>query len=133
MQTSWHRLFAYMTLAPMLGAFFYIATHSFYIYAESGGISTFIFISILMFIIGNITYGLALRFIKKSSNWTFSAYLLGLIFILPSIIQIAISADEVGVYDAQPVLFSTMIFASFLGSYFGIKIGMKRHSVRSEK
>jgi ABC-type uncharacterized transport system permease subunit len=124
MQNQFPRIFAYSTLALMLSALYYVFTHGFYQYIEMGGMYALGTWLGLIITIAHVNYMLSKRFITKAFSAHSFPYVMSVIFVLPIVVQIVIR-DEAGVFEMQPVLFTVLLIAAFLGAYVGSNFGKK--------
>jgi hypothetical protein len=127
------RVFAYSTGVLALGAFFYIATHSLYRFTEYPGFTGWLTIFGFVFVIANITYMIGKRYYRRPSAGTISAFVLGMMFVAPTIVQLILNNLDAGVDQRMPFLFVTLIAGAGIGTHFGVKKGEKLREERLQR
>lgn len=123
MNEIWPRAFAYSTGVLMLGAFFYVASHSFFTYIEQPGLIGWLTLLGFAFAVVNVCYMIGKRYSRRLTRGIGFSYVLGVLFVLPTMIQLVLNSAEAGVVGQLPLLFSTLVIAAETGVYLGIQKG----------
>ncbi|HKJ44264.1 MAG TPA: hypothetical protein VJ991_00430 [Balneolales bacterium] len=123
------RVFAYVTFSTMIGIAIYLFTHRLFIYVESPGIIGIVALAGFFLVYGNMAFALARRFVSKAMKGVNFPYVLGLLLVVPTMLYIAFQ-PQTGVHKSMPVLFMDLAIAGLLGSFWGIKSGLKKRNKR---
>lgn len=130
---NWPRIFAYSSFSATTGAVIYVFTHSFFQYVEYGGFITFITYLGYFVIFGNMSYLMARRFDAKALYLEQYPYVLAILLVVPTMIFI-IFTPQAGVSTAQqPILFFSILLASLIGAFVGIRKGLKIRNHQLDK
>lgn len=124
---NWPRAFAYTAGSLTIGGAIYIFTHGFFRFVEHGLLVSFITLLCFAIIFGNMAYVIARRFDRKVLHGVTYPFVLGITLVLPSIIFIIMNPKN-GVAGMQPVLFAVLIGSTLVGSYFGIRSGLRKRN-----
>jgi hypothetical protein len=124
---NWQRVFAFVTGAFALGLLLIILSNSYIQYVTKPGVTGYLFLFGFGLIYLNLNFGLSRRFVIKAFQMDWVPYLMAFLTILPTLFWIY--TKDVGLDEAQIIFGGTAVFASFLGSYFGIRRG----SIKREK
>jgi len=76
-----------------------------------------------------MAFALARRFVSKAMKGVNFPYVLGLLLVVPTMLYIAFQ-PQTGVHKSMPVLFMDLAIAGLLGSFGGIKSGLKKRNKR---
>lgn len=121
---NWARFFAYATSTLVLGLAIIVFTEKFIPYVAAENWIGYIALLGYGLIYLNISYGMNRRFIRKKMKGYTLSYLLGLLLFIPPAFWIYIK--DVGLYQNRILFLFILLFAALLGSYFGIKSGIKK-------
>ncbi|HKJ31260.1 MAG TPA: hypothetical protein VKA34_05495 [Balneolales bacterium] len=119
------RVFAYATFSTMIGIAIYLFTHQLFRFVQSQGIISVIALAGFFIIYGNMAYAIAKRFDAKAMKGVNFPYVLGLLLVVPTMLYIFFQ-PQAGVRSAMPLLFVVLAVAGLLGSFLGIKSGLKK-------
>jgi len=122
---NWPRIFAYASFSVTTGAVIYVFTHSFFQYVAFGGIITFLTYLGYAIVFGNMSYLVARRFDAKTLYLEQFPYVLGILLVLPTMIFIIFTPQAGVPVIQQPILFFVMLAASLIGTFFGIRKGLR--------
>ncbi len=120
----WQRIFAYLTGALVIGLLLIVFTNSFLSYVSAEGSTGHITLLAYGFIFLNLGYGVNRRFALKSERMPAVHFTLSLFMLAPTLFWIY-TKDE-GLGELRFTFTLTIIFAVFLGTYFGIRRGRKK-------
>lgn len=121
---SWYRTFAYVTASIVFGLLFIIFTNSFLMYVNNPGWVGYTSLFAYGLIFVNLSYGMNRRYNKKLKFPSIVSYVMATLLILPTLIWIY--TKETGLAESRMVFTLTIIFAVYLGAYYGVKSGEKR-------
>lgn len=120
--SNWQRVFTYITGSLVIGLLFIVLTNSFLSYVGQEGSTGLIALLLYGFVFLNLGYGINRRFALKARRIPAIHYTLALLTVAPTLLWIY-TKDE-GLGNNSLILFAiTIVFAVFLGTYFGIKKG----------
>lgn len=120
----WQRIVAYLTACLVAGLALVVFTHSFFPLANEPGAKGYITLFAFGLVYLNLAYAVNRRFMLKSERSPALNYLLSFLFAAPTLLWI-FTKDE-GLGDALFSFVITIVFAAFLGTYFGIRRGRAR-------
>lgn len=122
----WQRLFAYTTGSIVIGLLLIVFTHSLLQYVNAEGATGYVALMAYGFVYLNLGYGLNRRFALKAKRIPALHYTLSFLMAVPTLLWI-FTKDE-GLGDQLFIFTVTILFAVFLGTYFGIKRGSLKRS-----
>lgn len=128
---SWHRKFAYLTGAIVIGLLLILLTNRFLHYVNEPGSSGYIALFAFGLIYLNLGYGINRRFSLKSDHPEALNYLLSTLIALPTLFWIY-TKDE-GLGTAITLFTVTILFALYLGTYFGSRRGVLKRAMYQEQ
>ena len=120
----WQRLFTYVTGSIVIGLLLIILTNSYLHYVNEQGSTGYIALFAFGFVYLNLGYGVNRRFIMKSPSRTTVSYVMSFLMVVPTLLWI-FTKDE-GLGESILVFTLTIMFAVFLGTFFGIKGGLSK-------
>jgi len=126
MAVNWQRLFAYLTGSLVFGLLVIIFTHNFFNYVNQPGWVGYAALFGYGLIYLNFGYIINRRFTQKRKNPSNASYIMAVLLILPTLAWIF--TKETGLAESLFVFTLTVTFAAFLGSYYGIRAGIRRRS-----
>lgn len=118
---NWHRIFAYVTGAIVFGLLLILISHNFIQYVAREGATGYLFLLGFGLIFLNLNFGISRRFVIKTAKGNWVCYLMAFLTFLPSVFWVY--TKDMGLGDTESVFIMTVVFAAFLGSYFGIRRG----------
>lgn len=118
---NWQRTFAFVTGAFVFGLLFIIISNSYLQYVTYEGTTGYLFLFGFGLIFLNLNFGISRRFTIKALNPDAVCYSMGFLTLLPTLFWIY--TKDVGLGNFQLIFVLTIIFAAFLGTYFGIRRG----------
>lgn len=119
--TNWQRTFAFVSGALVFGLLFIIISNSFIQYVAHEGMTGYLFLFGFGLIFLNLNFGISRRFAVKTLKPSAIAYLMAFLTILPTIFWVY--TKDVGLAELHLVFVMTVIFAAFLGTYYGLRRG----------
>jgi|SRR6056297_1863902 len=122
----WQRVFAYTTGALVIGLLIIVFTNSFLVYVSEPGSTGYLVLLAYGFVFLNLGYGVNRRFALKSDRIPALHYLLALLMVAPTLGWVY--SKDTGLGSQQFVFTATIVFAVFLGTYYGIKKGSARRN-----
>lgn len=123
----WQRVFAYTTGALVIGLLIIVFTNSFLAYVNTPGTTGYLTLLAYGFIFLNLGFGVNRRFALKAERIPALHYTLAALMVAPTLIWIY--TKDAGLENQLFVFTATIIFAVFLGTFYGIKRGSaKRNS-----
>lgn len=122
----WQRVFAYITGALVIGLLLIVFTHSFLKYVSVPGSTGYVVLLAYGFVFLNLGYGINRRFALKAERIPALHYTLSFLIVAPTLLWI-FTKDE-GLGNQLVVFTATILFAVFLGTYYGIKKGSSRRN-----
>lgn len=122
----WQRVFAYTTGALVIGLLIIIFTNSFLVYVSEPGSTGYLVLLAYGFVFLNLGFGVNRRFALKSERVPALHYLLAFLMVVPTLVWIY--TKDTGLANQQFVFTATIVFAVFLGTYYGIKKGSARRN-----
>lgn len=128
---NWQRLFTYVTGSIVIGLLLIILTHSFLHHTDAQGATGYITLLAYGLVYLNLGYGINRRFALKSNAHPFVHYLMAFLMAAPTLLWI-FTKDE-GLGDSILVFALTIVFAVFLGTYFGIQKGLEKREAYLRK
>ncbi len=120
----WQRLFAYITGTIVIGLMVIVFTNSFLQYVNAEGSTGYLSLLAYGLVFLNLGYGVSRRFTLKSARPPALSYLMAFLMAAPTLFWI-FTKDE-GLGNSFFVFIATILFAVFLGSYYGQKKGASR-------
>lgn len=117
----WQRVFAYTTGALVIGLLVIVFTNSFLVYVNTPGSTGYLTLLAYGFIFLNLGFGVNRRFALKSQRIPALHYTLSALMVAPTLIWIY--TKDAGLGNQLFVFTATIVFAVFLGTYYGIKRG----------
>lgn len=117
----WQRVFAYTTGAVVIGLLIIVFTHSFLKYVSMPGSTGYLVLLAYGLVFLNLGFGVNRRFALKADRIPAIHYSLSALMVAPTLLWIY-TKDE-GLGNQLLVFTATIIFAVFLGTYYGIKRG----------
>ncbi|TYP93379.1 hypothetical protein LX73_1081 [Fodinibius salinus] len=123
---NWQRTFAFVTGSIVVGLAIILVSNSFIQYVAREGTTGYLFLFGFGLIYLNLNFGFSRRFMMKAMNISWICYLMAIFTILPTIFWIY--TKDVGLGKAQLFFALTVIFAAFLGAYFGIRRGVVKRA-----
>lgn len=124
MLNHWQRIIAYLTGCIVIGLAIVVFTHSFFQYANAPGTQGYLTLFGFGLAFLNLSFIVNRRFMLKSDHTHLYNYLFSLMIIAPTLLWV-FTKDE-GLGDSFITFVLTVIFAAFLGTYFGIRRGIAR-------
>ena len=121
---SWQRTFAYVSGALVAGLLLIIFTNSLLVYVNNPGWPGHVALFGFGFVFVNLSYGLNRRYVKKLEGPSTASYVIATLLILPTLLWIY--TKETALAESRMVFAVTIVFAVYLGAYFGIRSGSKR-------
>lgn len=121
---SWYRTFAYITGSLVIGLLFIIITNSFLTYVNNPGWIGYAALFGYGLVFLNLGYGLNRRFTKKLKRASNISYVMATLLILPTLVWIYTKVTALA--ESRLMFALTIIFAVYLGTYFGIGAGTRR-------
>lgn len=128
---SWHRYFAYISGSLVFGLLIIVFTNSFFVYVNNPGWVGYISLIAYGLIFVNISYVMNRQFTKKLKHPSVASYLMATLLILPTLLWIY--TKESPLAESRMVFTLTIIFATYLGAYYGIKAGSRKRVDYLEK
>lgn len=122
--TNWQRVFAFVTGAIVFGLLLILISNSYIQYVAREGWTGYLFSFGFGLIFLNLNFGISRRFTMKALNLDWICYLMGFLTILPTIFWVY--TKDVGLGDAHLMFVLTVLFSTFLGTYFGIRRGLAK-------
>jgi len=122
----WQRVFAYTTGALVIGLLIIVFTNSFLVYVSEPGSTGYLVLLAYGFVFLNLGYGVNRRFALKSDRIPALHYVLALLMVAPTLGWVY--SKDTGLGSQQFVFTATIVFAVFLGTYYGIKKGSARRN-----
>ena len=122
----WQRVFAYTTGALVIGLLIIVFTNSFLVYVSEPGSTGYLVLLAYGFVFLNLGYGVNRRFALKSDRIPALHYILALLMVAPTLGWVY--SKDTGLGSQQFVFTATIVFAVFLGTYYGIKKGSARRN-----
>ncbi|NGP75306.1 hypothetical protein G3570_01580 [Balneolaceae bacterium YR4-1] len=122
----WQRVFAYTTGALVIGLLIIIFTNSFLVYVSEPGSTGYLVLLAYGFVFLNLGFGVNRRFALKSERVPALHYTLAVLMVAPTLAWIY--TKDTGLGSQQFVFTATIVFAAFLGTYYGIKKGTARRN-----
>lgn len=123
--SNWQRVFTYVTGALVIGLMLIVFTNSFLSYVGQEGSTGLIALLSYGFVFLNLGYGINRRFALKARRVPAIHYTLALLTAAPTLLWIY-TKNDVGLGPNLTLFTITILFAVFLGTYFGIKKGGSR-------
>lgn len=124
---NWSRLFAYATSMLVIGLAIIVFTENLLPYVAAKGWIGYLALMGYGIIYLNLSYGMNRRFIRRKMKGYKLSYLLGVLLFVPPAIWIYIK--DVGLYKNRILFLVILLFAVILGSFFGIKSGIKKRQL----
>lgn len=128
---NWHRLFAYLTAAIVLGLVVIILTQAFLSYVEDptwvGLVALFCYGVAFLY----VSFTLNKRFTQKRRFPSLFSYLLAGLLTLPTLLWIYLADDKL--VNTRYLFTAVIVFSAGLGAYYGIKVGMKKREAYLEQ
>lgn len=131
MADNWQRLFAYLTGSLVFGLLVIIFTHNFFNYVNRPGWMGYTALFGYGLVYLNFAYIINRRFTQKQNQPSNAGYVMAVLLILPTLAWIF--TKETGLAESLSVFTLTVIFAAFLGTYYGIRSGIRRRSEYLQK
>lgn len=122
----WQRVFAYTTGALVIGLLLIVFTNGFLVYVSEPGSTGYLVLLAYGFIFLNLGFGVNRRFALKSERVPALHYTLALLMVAPTLLWIF--TKDTGLENQFFVFTATIIFAVFLGTYYGIKRGTAKRN-----
>jgi len=122
----WQRVFAYTTGALVIGLLIIVFTNSFLVYVSEPGSTGYLVLLAYGFVFLNLGYGVNRRFALKSDRIPALHYVLALLMVAPTLGWVY--SKDTGLGSQQFVFTATIVFAVFLGTYYGIMKGSARRN-----
>lgn len=124
---NWQRIFAYVTGAIVFGLALILISQDYIQYVAREGTTGYLFLLGFGLIFLNLNFGMGRRFVIKAMRADWVCYVMAALTVLPSIFWVY--TKDVGLGDAESLFIMTIVFAAFLGGYFGTRRG----AVKREK
>lgn len=118
----WQRTFAYATACLVIGLAIVVFTHSFFEYANEPGMQGYITLFGFGLVFLNFGFVINRRFMLKTKPRPAINYLFSFVMVAPTLLWI-FTKDE-GLGESLFTFAATLLFAAFLGTYFGIRRGL---------
>lgn len=133
---TWHRPFAYITGSLVFGLLIIVFTNSFLGYVNDPGWIGYAALIAYGLVFVNISYVINMRFTKKNKRPSNISYLMAALLILPALVWVY--TKNTGLATSRIVFTLTIVFAVFLGAWYGIKAGVRKragylHQLREEQ
>ena len=117
----WQRVVAYVSACLVFGLALVVFMHSFFELANEPGSTGYITLFAFGLIYLNLGFAINRRFMLKSNRSPAINYSFSFLLVAPTLLWI-FTKDE-GLGDSLITFALTIIFAAFLGTYFGIRRG----------
>jgi uncharacterized membrane protein YfcA len=117
----WQRILVYLSACLVVGLALVVFTHSFFELADATGSTGYIALFAFGFVYLNLGFAINRRFMLKSDRSHTLNYLMSFLIAAPTVLWI-FTKDE-GLGDSLLTFTATILFAVFLGAYFGIRRG----------
>jgi len=118
---NWQRAFAFISGSLVLGLLLVLVSHNFIQYVAWKGTTGYLFLIGFGLVFLNLNFGFSRRYTIKAPNENWVCYLMAILTFAPTIFWVYTKDVQLG--DAQLLFVLTVIFAAFLGSFFGIRRG----------
>ncbi|MDR8390657.1 hypothetical protein NC796_05890 [Aliifodinibius sp. S!AR15-10] len=121
---SRYRTFAYITASIVFGLLFVIFTNGFFVYVNYPGWVGYVTLFAYGLVLVNLSYGMNQRYTKKNKFPSNVSYVMATLLVVPTLIWIY--TKETALAESRMVFTLTIIFAVYLGAYYGIKTGSRK-------
>lgn len=122
--TVWQRVLAYSTGSVVTGLLLIILTNSFIKYVAMEGTTGYLVLMGFGFVFLNLGFGLSRRYSMKTRRAEPINYLFSTLVALPSVAWV-LTKDE-GLAASRYLFLATVLFALYLGTYYGIRRGLAK-------
>lgn len=123
---SWHRPFAYLTGSLVFGLLVIVLTNGFLGYVNTPGWIGYVALLAYGLVFVNIGYVLNRRFTKKIKQPTGLSYAMAALLIGPTLLWVLTKDGGGALGESRMVFILTVVFAAFLGTWYGIKTGSRK-------
>ncbi|MDX1639581.1 MAG: hypothetical protein R3281_16570 [Balneolaceae bacterium] len=124
---SWYRTFAYVTASIVFGLLFIILTNSFFGYVNNPGWVGYVSLFAYGLVFVNLSFGMNRRYIKKRPDPASPAgYVMATLLVTPTLVWIY--TKQTALAESRMVFTLTIVFATYLGAYYGIKTGTRKRA-----
>lgn len=127
----WQRTFAFSTACLVVGLAIVVFTHGFFEYANAPGMQGYITLFAFGLVFLNLGFVINRRFMLKTKPRPAINYLFSFLMVAPTLLWI-FTKDE-GLGESIFTFAATILFAAFLGAYFGIRRGIAKRDEYLEK
>ena len=126
MENHWQRVAAYLTACLVMGLAIVVFTNSFIKFANEPGTAGYLTLFGFGLVFLNLAFAVNRRFILKSEHHRALHYIFSFMIMAPTLLWV-LTKDE-GLGESLITFALTIIFAAFLGTYFGIRRGLNRRA-----
>lgn len=123
---NWQRTFAFVTGSIVFGLAIILLSHNYIQYVAHEGTTGYLFLFGFGLVFLNINFGFSRRFMMKAMNVSWVCYLMATLTVLPTVFWSY--TKDVGLGELRIIFAMTVVFAAFLGTYFGIRRGLVRRA-----
>lgn len=122
--STWQRMMAFGTGSVVLGLLLIILTNEFIQYVALEGTTGYLVLLAFGLVFLNLGFGLSRRYSIKTPRPEPVNYLFSTLLALPSLLWV-LTKDE-GLAASRYLFLATILFALYLGTYYGIRRGLAK-------